>query len=150
VKHNHEEQTIHPCQFPEDLVARVILATTSEGDVVLDPYMGSGTVAVVARDYGRHYIGAEFNETYYATAEQRLSGQPDRNGCFPNLKTLRDYVEKTGNQIERYRYAKQVGARATDRFHAKIHTEEHHREDLERRLEQEEAAFGVHAKRKGC
>ncbi|MEH1927313.1 DNA-methyltransferase [Nostoc sp.] len=57
VKHNHEEQTIHPCQFPEDLVARIILATTNKNDIVLDPYIGSGTAAVVARDYERHFIG---------------------------------------------------------------------------------------------
>jgi adenine-specific DNA-methyltransferase len=43
VKHNHEEQTIHPCQFPEDLIARIVLATTDSGDIVLDPYMGTGT-----------------------------------------------------------------------------------------------------------
>jgi DNA modification methylase len=57
VKHNHEEQTIHPCQFPEDMIARIILCTTEPGDVVLDPYMGTGTVAVVARDHGRQFIG---------------------------------------------------------------------------------------------
>ncbi len=39
VKYNHEEQTIHPCQFPEDLIARIVLATTVKGNIVLDPYM---------------------------------------------------------------------------------------------------------------
>src|ERR1700730_3454817 len=48
VKHNHEEQTIHPYQFPEDLIARIVLATTDSGDIVLDPYMGTGTVALPA------------------------------------------------------------------------------------------------------
>src|SRR5205823_2138737 len=73
VKHNHEEQTIHPCQFPEDLIARIILSTTNEGGMVLDPYMGAGTVAVVASQNGRHYLGAETDERYYSVAIRRLS-----------------------------------------------------------------------------
>ena len=104
VKHNHEEQTIHPCQFPEDLIARILLATTHEGDVVLDPYMGVGTVAVVARDHGRRYVGAELDANYHAVALRRLSGEPDAAGSFPNLKTLRNYVERTGAPVEAYRF----------------------------------------------
>ena len=72
VKHNHEEQTIHPCQFPEDLVARIILATTQNNDIVFDPYMGSGTVAVVSKNYERNFIGAEIEEKYYHIALRRL------------------------------------------------------------------------------
>jgi adenine-specific DNA-methyltransferase len=96
VKHNHEEQTIHPCQFPEDLIARIVLAATNPGDVVLDPFMGAGTVAVVARDNRRHFLGAELDADYHKVAMQRLAGEPDELGVFPNLKTLRDYVERTG------------------------------------------------------
>jgi adenine-specific DNA-methyltransferase len=104
VKHNHEEQTIHPCQFPEDLIARIVLSVTKPGDVVLDPYMGTGTVAVVARDHSRHYLGAEMDARYHAVALRRLHGEPDENNCFPNLKTLRDYVDRTGADIRRYRF----------------------------------------------
>ena len=50
VKHNHEEQTIHP--HPEDMIARILLATTDPEDRVFDPYMGAGTVAVVAQILG--------------------------------------------------------------------------------------------------
>src|SRR3546814_1993902 len=78
VKHNHEEQTIHPAQFPEGLVARIVLATTSAGGVVLDPYMGAGTTAVVARDNGRHFLGAEMDERYHSVALRRLDGRPDQ------------------------------------------------------------------------
>lgn len=56
VKHNHEEQTIHPCQFPEDLIARIILATTNQGDLVFDPYMGSGMQLlpeIIRENWGR-------------------------------------------------------------------------------------------------
>ncbi len=143
VKHNHEEQTIHPCQFPEDMIARIVLATTNPGDVVLDPYMGAGTVAVVARDTGRHFLGAELNATYHAVAEQRLAGEPDENGAFPNLKTLRDYAERTGTPISRYRFAVQVGKAPTDRLKAKIYPEEHHLDEMYSRLAYEEDSFAA-------
>ena len=143
VKHNHEEQTIHPCQFPEDLIARIVLSTTNLGAIVLDPYMGSGTVAVVARDLGRRYIGAEKNPKYYDVALRRLNGGPDERNTFPNLKTLRDYVERTGDPIELYRFDVQVGKRATERHKARIYPESHHVKEIECRLSVEELAFGA-------
>jgi len=143
VKHNHEEQTIHPCQFPEDLIARIVLSTTNAGDVVLDPYMGVGTVAVVARDHNRHFLGAELDPTYHSVALRRLSGEPDERNCFPNLKTLRDYVERAGKPIERYRFDVQVGDFPTDRSKAKIYPEEHHLQEMFERLGYEEEAFGA-------
>lgn len=143
VKHNHEEQTIHPCQFPEDMIARIVLATTNPGDLVLDPYMGAGTVAVVSREAGRHFLGAELDSIYHATAEQRLTGEPDANGVFPNLKTLRDYAERTSTPVSRYRFAVQVGKLPTDRLRAKIYPEEHHLEEMYSRLAYEEDAFAA-------
>lgn len=143
VKHNHEEQTIHPCQFPEDMVARIVLATTEPGDVVLDPYMGTGTVAVVARDHGRRYIGAELDARYCEVAERRISGMPNAKGSFANLKCLRDYVERTGEPIDRYRFDVQVGARPTERTKARIFPESHHLDELEKRLAYEEESFAA-------
>ena len=143
VKHNHEEQTIHPCQFPEDMIARIVLATTNEGDLVLDPYMGTGTVAVVARDHGRRFAGAEMDEDYHRVAEQRIAGEPDEDGVFPNLKTLRDYCERTGEPVENYRFAVQVGKKPTDRSKAKIYPEHHHLTELEDRIDYEESAFAA-------
>ena len=142
VKHNHEEQTIHPCQFPEDLIARIVLSTTNPGGTVLDPYMGSGTVAVAARNLGRRFIGAETDEQYHAVAQRRLNGDPDDDNNFPNLKTLRDYVERTGHPIDQYRFDAQVGKRATERHRAKIYPENHHLEEVEGRLAFEETVFG--------
>lgn len=143
VKHNHEEQTIHPCQFPEDMIARIILATTEPGDVVLDPYMGTGTVAVVARDHGRDFLGAEVDEKYLEVASRRLSGLPNADGVFANLKCLRDYVERTGEPIERFRFDVQVGIKASPRGNAKIYPEDYHRAEFERRIAYEEEAFGA-------
>jgi adenine-specific DNA-methyltransferase len=148
VKHNHEEQTIHPCSFPEDLIARIILATTAPGGVVLDPYMGVGTVAVVARDYGRHYLGAELEPKYLEVALRRLGGKPDKHGSFPNLKTLRQFCERTGEPTSRYRFDVQVGKVATDRAKSKIYSEEYHLEEMGRRLAYEEDSFA--ARRRGA
>jgi len=143
VKQNHEEQTIHPCQFPEDLIARIVLSSTHEGELVLDPYMGAGTVAVVARDYGRNFIGAEWDSSYIEVANRRLAGKPNKNLNFANLKTLRNYVKQTGEPAEKYRFDVQVGKKATDSTKSKIFSEEHHLEELETRLSYEESAFGA-------
>ncbi len=141
VKHNHEEQTIHPAQFPEGLIARIVLATTPVGGMVLDPYMGTGTTAVVARDHGRHYLGAELDDIYHEVAMRRLSGLPDKQGFFPNLKTLRSYVERTGEPIEKFRFDVQVGKVASDGSKSKMYPEEHHAEQLTERLQYEADAF---------
>jgi len=74
-------------------------------------------------------------------ALRRLSGQPDANGCFPNLKTLRDYAEATGTPASAYTFDMQVGQVATDRSRARIFSEEYHLQELERRLAEEESAF---------
>lgn len=141
VKHNHEEQTIHPAQFPEDLIARIILSTTDKNDVVLDPYIGVGTVAVVAKDYERHFIGTEIEKKYYDVSLRRLSEKPDENNCFPNLKTLRRYIQRTGERIEKFRFDTQIGSVATSINQAKIYPEKYHLVEFDKRLWFEEASF---------
>ena len=64
----------HPTQKPESLLARVILASTNRGDVVLDPFFGSGTTGAVARRLNRHFIGIEQDPTYAALARDRGAG----------------------------------------------------------------------------
>ena len=66
------ENTDHPTQKPEKLYAKLILASSREGDVVFDPFMGSGTAAVVAKKLGRRYLGIEINEEYCLWAAKRL------------------------------------------------------------------------------
>src|ERR1017187_1167717 len=66
------ENTDHPTQKPEKLVAKIILASTDEADVVLDPFLGAGTTSVVAKKLGRTYVGIEANEEYCCLAEKRL------------------------------------------------------------------------------
>jgi modification methylase len=62
----------HPTQKPEALLHRIILASSHAGDVVLDPFLGSGTTAVVAKRLGRSFIGIERDETYAEAARARL------------------------------------------------------------------------------
>ena len=67
------ENTEHPTQKPEKLLAKVMLASSNRGDVVLDPFLGSGTTAVVARKLGRRYVGIEIDEVYCCLALKRLN-----------------------------------------------------------------------------
>ena len=63
----------HPTQKPESLLHRVVLAATNPGDLILDPFFGSGTSGAVAKRLGRHYLGIERDDSYIALAEKRLA-----------------------------------------------------------------------------
>ena len=89
------ENTPHPTQKPEKLLAKIILASSNPGEVVLDPFLGSGTTSVVAKKLGRHYIGIEIDEEYCCLAEKRLhlaehapSIQGYQDGVFWDRNTL--------------------------------------------------------------
>ena len=64
---------LHSTQKPETLLSRVILSSTDKGDLVLDPFCGSGTTAAVAKKSGRDYISFELDEVYYKESLKRLS-----------------------------------------------------------------------------
>lgn len=72
VKAHHPEKTIHPCQFPVELVERLVLALTDPGDWVLDPFLGVGTTMIAALRQGRRALGAEIVPEYGAVARERL------------------------------------------------------------------------------
>lgn len=72
VKANHVEKTDHPCQFPVELVERLVLSMTRPGDIVLDPYLGSGTTVVAALKNGRVGYGCDIQEEYIEIAKQRI------------------------------------------------------------------------------
>jgi modification methylase len=63
----------HPTQKPEALLYRIVVATTDPGDVVLDPFLGSGTVATVAIRSGRAFLGIELNPAYVEIARRRIA-----------------------------------------------------------------------------
>ncbi|MBO6218775.1 MAG: site-specific DNA-methyltransferase [Treponema sp.] len=66
------ENTDHPTQKSEKLYAKLILASSKPGDIVFDPFLGSGTASVVAKKLGRHFVGVEFSEEYCLFAQKRL------------------------------------------------------------------------------
>ncbi|MCD4745283.1 MAG: site-specific DNA-methyltransferase [Bacteroidales bacterium] len=82
IKHNKNRDT-HPCQLPIHLLDRLILMTTDENDIVLDPFSGTGTTAISAKRTGRKYIGFELDPFYVQISEEKLN------------KTLSNY--KLGN-----------------------------------------------------
>lgn len=80
------ENTDHPTQKPEKLIAKLILASCPIGGLVFDPFLGSGTSSVVARKLGRKYVGVEMNEEYCIWAEKRLENAKNDN-------TIQGYVD---------------------------------------------------------
>ena len=73
------ENTAHPTQKPEKLIAKLILASSDEDDFVFDPFLGSGTTSVTAKKLGRHYAGIELDKQYCVWAEKRLeAAEEDR------------------------------------------------------------------------
>lgn len=73
VKNNHPEKTTHPCQFPEELVRRLILSLTNELDSVLDPFAGSGTVASVCKQHQRQSVSIENKIEYIPLIKSRIN-----------------------------------------------------------------------------
>jgi site-specific DNA-methyltransferase (adenine-specific) len=91
-----QENTDHPTQKPEKLIAKLILASCPEGGLVFDPFLGSGTTSVVAKKLGRHYCGIEMNREYACWAVKRLqqttlhpSIQGYADGVFWERNTVR-------------------------------------------------------------
>jgi len=72
VKSNHVEKTIHPCQFPVELIERLVLSMTDTGDWVFDPFAGTGTSLIAAIRHNRRGAGAEVHSKYLAIARGRL------------------------------------------------------------------------------
>jgi len=64
--------TSHPTEKPEKLLERIILLGSKKGDIILDPFMGSGTTGVIAKRYGRKFIGIELDENYFEIAKERI------------------------------------------------------------------------------
>lgn len=72
VKNNHVEKTDHPCQFPVELVERLVLSMTNKGDWILDPFLGSGSSLIAALKHNRKGAGAEINRKYINIARGRI------------------------------------------------------------------------------
>jgi adenine-specific DNA-methyltransferase len=98
VKSNHVEKTEHPCQFPVELIERLVLSLTNEGDWVLDPFLGTGTTVIAAIRHGRRGIGAETVPKYVQLARQRIQQQIEgRLQTRPMDRPVYDPVEAGNN-----------------------------------------------------
>ncbi len=95
VKHNHIEKTIHPCQFPVELVERLVLALSNPGDVVLDPYMGVGSALAAAVMRGRRAAGADVVPQYVKIARERV--EQAAAGTLPIRPRTRPIYEPPAN-----------------------------------------------------
>lgn len=96
VKANHPEKTIHPCQFPVEVVERCVLALTNENDWVLDPFSGVGSALLAALRHNRKGIGCEKEEKYVEVAKQRIA--EFRNGTLPYRPLGKPVHQPTGRE----------------------------------------------------
>lgn len=95
------ENTAHPTQKPEKLIAKLILASSNKGDFIFDPFLGSGTTSVVAQKLGRKFCGIEFNKQYCLWTEYRLEIAKTNNliqgysdGVFWERNTLSEQLKE--------------------------------------------------------
>ena len=89
LKSNHPEKMLHPCQFPIELANRCVLAFSDPGDLVLDPFAGTGTVAISAEGLGRRGLGIELDEEYAELCRQR----------YLDLRTGKKSVRPSGLEV---------------------------------------------------
>lgn len=96
VKANHTEKTIHPCQFPIEVVERCVLAFTNEGDWVLDPFAGVGSAILAALRHNRKGIGCEKEHQYVELAKERINDF--YNGTLPYRPLGKPVHQPTGRE----------------------------------------------------
>ncbi len=99
VKSNHVEKTIHPCQFPVELIERLVLSMTNKDGWVLDPFLGTGTSIIASIRHGRRGAGAEVEPRYIDLARQRI--EQEINGTLqtrPMSRPVYDPVQ-AGNSL---------------------------------------------------
>lgn len=106
VSGNYPERTTHPAQYPEELIERIIKVASNKNDIVLDPFIGSGTTAKVAKDLERHYIGYDIMQEYVDIASKRLIVLNSNKKVtkdirpyywFMNNHQLSEYIKKNGS-----------------------------------------------------
>ena len=96
VKANHPEKTIHPCQFPIELVERCVLALTNEGDWLLDPFSGVGSAMLAALKNDRRAMGCEKEKEYIALAKNRINDL--RSGALRYRQLGKPVHQPTGRE----------------------------------------------------
>jgi adenine-specific DNA-methyltransferase len=94
VKNNHVEKTIHPCQFPVELIERLVLSMSNEGDWVFDPFLGTGTTVIAAIRHKRRGAGAETVQEYVDIAHDRV--EQEINGTLKTRPMNRPVYDPKG------------------------------------------------------
>jgi adenine-specific DNA-methyltransferase len=96
VKHNHVEKTDHPCQFPVELIERLVLSMTNPESLVVDPFLGVGSTAIAAIRHGRKAAGAEVIPAYVKLAMQRIVSEAE--GTLETRPMGRPVYVPSGNE----------------------------------------------------
>ncbi len=122
VKNNHVEKTEHPCQFPVELIERLVLSMTNEGDSVFDPFMGTGTSIIAAIRHERKGIGSEVFEKYIAIAKERI--QQTLEGTLKTRPMDRPVYDpiRAGNSLSVSPWSQTSKAQSQDLFAAESKT----------------------------
>jgi site-specific DNA-methyltransferase (adenine-specific) len=109
------ENTNHPTQKPEKLLAKIILASSQENDVIFDPFLGSGTTSVVAKKLRRNYCGIEVDQSYAMLAEKRLALaetnkaiQGYSNGVFWERNSLNNQQQQLSAENQRANFMERL------------------------------------------
>ncbi len=122
---NKDGEKLHPTQKPEGLLQRVILSSTKPGDVVLDPFFGTGTTGAVAKKLGRSYIGIERDKDYIEGAKKRIAAVTPCTEEMIALDNKREQMRIPFGWLLEHGYLK-PGAELTDakgRLRAKVHAD---------------------------
>ena len=106
---HRKRRDMHPCQLPVHLLERIILMSTDEGDLVLDPFVGTGTTAIAAKKLGRRFIGIDIDEQYVQIAKKNLDQVTANSkignvwiGFFPSSHEIVTVRQKDWEELEKY------------------------------------------------
>jgi len=113
VKNNHVEKTEHPCQFPVELIERLVLSMTAENDWVLDPFLGTGTSIVAALRHNRRGAGAEVCARYARLARERIRREMAGTLCTRPMRRPVYDPGKAGNRLAAPPWGKEGTGNAT-------------------------------------
>jgi len=94
VQNNHPERTVHPCQFPIALIERLVLALTNPGDLVVDPFIGSGTTAIASLLHNRRCAGSDKVKKYVDIAKERIQIMSNGNLKYKSLAEITNLKQR--------------------------------------------------------
>ena len=106
VKALHPEKTEHPCQFPVALVDRLVKALSNPNDIVLDPYVGSGTTIIASALNGRRSIGIDISKKYFSIADNRIKTLI--NGNLKYVTILKNQDSRNSSRRKEYKLARRA------------------------------------------